>query len=79
MTSLLALWNQSVRADAAEIAARAEKECGICHGKGGVSEKLSIPSIGGFSNSAILDLLTTYENDPRKARRVLLMTVRKPI
>ena len=55
-----------------EVGATAESECGVCHGEKGVSTKPSIPSIGGFSESAILDLLTTYENDLRKARRVTL-------
>ena len=55
-----------------EVGEIAESECGICHGEKGVSAKPSIPSIGGFSESAILDLLTTYENDFRKARRVQL-------
>ena len=53
-----------------EVEEIAENECGVCHGSKGLSEKPSIPSIGGFSDSAILDLLTTYENDLRKARRV---------
>ena len=68
----LCLWTQSTFADQAEIQQIAEQECGVCHGERGVSETPSIPSIGGFSDSAILDLLTTYENDLRKARRVQL-------
>ena len=63
---------QSAFANETEIAEKAERECGVCHGKNGVSEKSSIPSIGGFSDSAILDLLTTYEHDFRIARRVQL-------
>ena len=50
----------------------ADQRCGGCHGERGVSETPSIPSIGGFSDAAILDLLTTYENDLRKAQRIKL-------
>ncbi len=69
---LTSLWLQTTYANGTEIAETAESECGICHGEKGVSEKPSIPSIGGFSDSAILDLLTTYEHDFRKARRIQL-------
>ena len=71
---LAALWlscgGPLTTANSAEIEEIAENECGACHGPKGLSEKPSIPSIGGFSDSAILDLLTTYENNFRKARRV---------
>ena len=66
------LFNPLSEVVAEEIEEVAERKCGVCHGKRGVSEKPSIPSIGGFSDSAILDLLTTYEHDFRKARRVQL-------
>ncbi|MCY4128869.1 MAG: hypothetical protein OXG15_06460 [Gammaproteobacteria bacterium] len=70
--TLLSFWSQATLADSEKIVEIAESECGVCHGEKGVSEKPLIPSIGGFSESAILDLLTTYENDFRKARRVTL-------
>lgn len=69
---LLLLSPASVLASDADIAAKADQECGVCHGPKGVSEKPKIPSIGGFSESAILDLLATYENDFRQARTVKL-------
>ena len=72
MIGLLGIWQLSGIAYGDEIEEIAERECGACHGAKGVSEKPSIPSIGGFSDSAILDLLTTYENDLRRARRVQL-------
>lgn len=68
----LSLYAQWVVASETEIKEKVDIACGICHGERGVSEKPSIPSIGGFSESAIFDLLTTYENDFRKARRVQL-------
>ncbi len=69
---LASLWLQATHADGTEIAEIAERECGTCHGDKGVSETPSIPSIGGFSESAILDLLTTYEHNFRKARSIQL-------
>ena len=49
-----------------------ERECQSCHGRDGRSEQPEIPSIGGFSEVAILDLLETYEIDGRPARVVEL-------
>ena len=49
-----------------------EKECMACHGTEGRSEVETIPSIGGFSETAILDLLETYKNDQRSASIVQL-------
>ena len=69
---LMSLCTQLTFANGAEIADEAERACGVCHGEKGVSEEPSIPSIGGFSDSAILDLLTTYEHNFREARRVQL-------
>ena len=54
------------------IAELAERECGVCHGEQGVSADPSIPSIGGFSEYAILDLLASYESKLRNARKVEL-------
>lgn len=70
--ALVSLWSPLTIASETEIEKRAERECGTCHGARGLSEKPLIPSIGGFSENAILDLLTTYENDLRVARRVQL-------
>lgn len=49
-----------------------EKECKGCHGSEGRSEVETIPSIGGFSETAILDLLETYKKDQRPASVVQL-------
>lgn len=49
-----------------------ESECGACHGPDGRSEVKTIPSIGGFSETAILDLLETYKKDGRPATVVRL-------
>lgn len=72
MVGLMNVYVQSTLANDVEIAEIAERECGICHGEEGISETPSIPSIGGFSDSAILDLLTTYEHNFRKARTIQL-------
>lgn len=50
----------------------AERACQACHGEEGRSEDKSIPSIGGFSAVAIMDLLDTYKNDGRPASKVLM-------
>ena len=50
----------------------AKKECQACHGSEGRSEVETIPSIGGFSETAILDLLETYKRDLRPASAVQL-------
>ena len=55
-----------------EIIELAKQNCGICHGESGVSEQPDIPSIGGFSDIAILDLLDSYKLDLRQARRIQL-------
>lgn len=55
-----------------EIEELAEQTCGTCHGEAGVSTKPDIPSIGGFSDIAILDLLETYKLQLREARRIRL-------
>lgn len=52
-----------------EIAAR---ECRECHGPLGRSEQRDIPSIGGFSEFAIMDLLDSYLLGFRQARPVAL-------
>ncbi len=50
----------------------AEEECQECHGKDGRSHEPSIPSIGGFSETAILDLLQTYKEEARPAQTIEL-------
>lgn len=50
--------------DGAEIA----KRCDQCHGAAGRSEQPDVPSIGGFSEFAILDLMETYRAGLRAAR-----------
>lgn len=49
-----------------------ERECEACHGKDGVSDTTTTPSIGGFSETAILDLLATYQDNARPANAVVL-------
>ena len=48
----------------------AERECAECHGRGGRSEQPDTPSIGGFSEFAIMDLLESYRLGFRAARSV---------
>ena len=50
----------------------AERVCRDCHGDRGRSETPDIPSIGGFSEYAIMDLLETYRLGFREARTVTL-------
>ncbi|MDE0441788.1 MAG: c-type cytochrome [Gammaproteobacteria bacterium] len=50
----------------------ANRLCADCHGEYGRSETRDIPSIGGFSEYAIIDLLDTYRHGLRKARTVTL-------
>lgn len=44
--------------------------CDDCHGTGGRSEKPDIPSIAGFSEFAIMDLMQTYRDGLREGRRM---------
>ena len=50
----------------------AERECAQCHGDGGRSQRSDVPSIGGFSEFAIMDLLESYGLGFREARTVAL-------
>ena len=50
----------------------AESECAECHGPGGRSDQPDMPSIGGFSEFAIMDLLDSYRLGFRQARTVML-------
>ncbi len=59
------LGNFAYAADGAEIG----KKCDGCHGVNGHSEDPEVPSIGGFSEFGIVDLLESYRNGNRQARR----------
>ena len=48
------------------------KKCDRCHGTNGHSEKTDVPSIGGFSEFGIVDLLDSYRNGNRAPRRYKL-------
>ena len=48
------------------------ERCDQCHGPAGHSEDSQVPSIGGFSEFAIIDLLETYRIGLRQARPVTL-------
>ncbi|MXY56541.1 MAG: sulfide dehydrogenase [Gammaproteobacteria bacterium] len=50
----------------------ADRLCVDCHGEFGRSETKDIPSIGGFSEFAIMDLLESYRLGFRKARAITL-------
>ena len=50
----------------------AARECAECHGPRGRSEQPDMPSIGGFSEFAIMDLLDSYRLGFREARAVTL-------
>lgn len=41
--------------------------CEDCHGKGGISTESDVPTIAGFSDVAITDILTAYADDSRSA------------
>ena len=69
--SMLALPAWSPDALGAEGAAIAER-CDQCHGASGRSEDPLVPSIGGFSEFAIIDLLETYRVGLRQARPATL-------
>ena len=45
------------------------QQCDQCHGENGHSEKSDVPSIGGFSDFSIIDLLESYRNGNREARK----------
>lgn len=50
----------------------AETECQGCHGPQGRSEDPQIPSIGGFSEFAIMDLMETYRRGLRQAATITM-------
>ena len=62
---LLGLPTGAAEIDGAELA----EQCDECHGEAGRSPEPSEPSIGGFSNFAIEDLLQTYRDGLRQAQR----------
>lgn len=49
----------------------AERVCRDCHGERGRSERPDIPSIGGFGEYAIMDLIETYGRRQGSAARAL--------
>ncbi len=70
LSLLVASLASSVHAETGEEIAN--RLCADCHGAQGRSETQDIPSIGGFSEYAIIDLLDTYRHGFRKARTVTL-------
>ena len=70
LTLLVASLASSLHAETGEEIAN--RLCADCHGEHGRSETRDIPSIGGFSEYAIIDLLDTYRHGFRKARTVTL-------
>lgn len=54
-------------ASAGEVGAELAQTCNECHGEGGRSNDPNVPSIGGFSEFAIVDLLETYRTGQRPA------------
>ena len=52
----------------AEHGAQLAERCNECHGPGGRSEDPQVPSIGGFTEFAIMDLLELYASGQRPAR-----------
>ena len=61
---ILFVQGQLYAASGAEIA----RQCDDCHGTNGHSEKEDVPSIGGFSEYGIVDLLESFRNGSRQAR-----------
>jgi sulfide dehydrogenase cytochrome subunit len=59
-------------AAAAASGADIARKCDQCHGDNGHSKTEDIPSIGGFSEFGIVDLLDSYRNGNRQARAVAL-------
>ena len=67
MAALLA-WSGVHAANGVEIA----EGCDNCHGKNGHSTEEDVPSIGGFSEFGIMDLLESYRVGNREARKIRL-------
>ena len=73
ITVLLSTHNLYGEADPLELGRQiAERECEGCHGVDGISSVSTTPSIGGFSETAILDLLESYRQETRPAQSVVL-------
>ena len=69
MLILTLIWPSGVLAlDVESIAER----CNECHGEAGHSEKQDVPSIGGFSEFGIMDLMESYRAGFREARKYQL-------
>lgn len=73
LTCLALLCSSVVIANPIELGREiAERECEMCHGVAGHSEEPAIPSIGGFSAVAIVDLLETYQHGARPTQTITL-------
>ena len=68
VTLVLPAWSPVLGVDGPAIAER----CNQCHGPSGHSEDPQVPSIGGFSEYAIIDLLESFRIGFRKGRPVTL-------
>lgn len=47
--------------------AKTVQQCDTCHGKNGVSNNASVPTIAGFSAASIMDILPQYQSGARHA------------
>ena len=65
---VLAWSNAAHAADTDDAGAEIVQICNECHGEGGSSDDPNVPSIGGFSEFAIMDLLETYRTGQRPAQ-----------
>ena len=68
MLAACLLFSSSAPLGAESGAAGIAERCDRCHGEAGRSETPDVPSIGGFSEFAILDLMETYRAGLRQAR-----------
>ena len=62
----------AVQVHAAETGAEIAEHCDQCHGHNGRSDDSEVPSIGGFSEFAIIDLLETYRQGLRRGNSMAL-------
>ena len=60
------------QAQAAQTGAEIAERCDQCHGPDGRSDDSEVPSIGGFSEFAIIDLLETYRQGLRRGTSMTL-------
>ena len=69
LTLALPLWSPDVSGAEGRVIA---EQCDQCHGPSGHSEDSLVPSIGGFSGFAVIDLLESYRIGFRQARSMTL-------